>query len=385
MTTTTINTTIVTIPAYREIEFLDLMKRFKNKQAKYGLPIGQAVEKNRFVKSMEFRTHIKGESFRDDYIRKVNMEFISYELTDFAIIMKDDSAEYFHIGTMNMDYDTNIMQVFSADKEYNMYLKTFPQHCDHCGSNRKRNTYYVFLKDEKPFYLGSTCAKDIFGFNSPDMLKLGTRLFQVVKDEFDDYDGCGEQYYLFSQIVAFLNPLMAKKWQDVKPLVEDWAAMDIKSSVANSEPLYQRVVNHYANPKNSFEQNANQVLQYDYCKGKNLMTYICAVFFALKEFYKQDNNSKTVCSSNYQVGERVTVNDVTVTMVKEFFNNYGYRGSYTYLVKMVASNGEVFETYSSGEFSNVKVGETISFIGTVKDKGVFNGNESWKMTRCKLV
>ena len=240
------------------------------------------------------------------------------------------------------------------------------------------------MKDEKPFYLGSTCAKDIFGFESAEMLKLGTKLFYLIKDEYDDFDGCCETYIDFAQIVAFLNPLMAKKWQDIKPNVMDWAESDNKPYANNTDTLYQRVVNHYANPKNSFEQNASQVLKYTFCKMKNLMTYVCAVFFAMKDFYKQDNNCKTACISNFNIGDKVTVNNANVVMVKQFYNDYGYRGGYTYLIKMVAPNGEVFETYSSGAFANVSVGDTISFTGTVKDKGAFNGNEVWKMTRCKL-
>ena len=378
------NKTTVSIPAYRELEFLELVKKFNQKQLKYGLNVGTAVETNRFLKKMEFRTHIKGDYFSNDVVNKVNVEFITYELTDMSFIQKDDSAEYFHIGTMSMDWSTDIMQVYCADEQYKDYLKNYPNHCDHCNSNRKRNTYYVFLKDEKPFYLGSTCAKDIFGFESAEMLKLGTKLFYLIKDEYDDFDGCCETYIDFAQIVAFLNPLMAKKWQDIKPNVMDWAESDNKPYANNTDTLYQRVVNHYANPKNSFEQNASQVLKYTFCKMKNLMTYVCAVFFAMKDFYKQDNNCKTACISNFNIGDKVTVNNANVVMVKQFYNDYGYRGGYTYLIKMVAPNGEVFETYSSGAFANVSVGDTISFTGTVKDKGAFNGNEVWKMTRCKL-
>ena len=102
------NKTTVSIPAYRELEFLELVKKFNQKQLKYGLNVGTAVETNRFLKKMEFRTHIKGDYFSNDVVNKVNVEFITYELTDMSFIQKDDSAEYFHIGTMSMDWSTDI-------------------------------------------------------------------------------------------------------------------------------------------------------------------------------------------------------------------------------------------------------------------------------------
>lgn len=379
MTTTT---TTISIPAYREKDFLDLVNRYKNKQVKYELPVGSVNEINRYLKKVTHRTHIKGESFADDIVNTFNMEFISYEVSNMNFIQKQDSAEYFHIGTMSKDHKTGVMTVYSADAQYDNYLKVFPSICNHCNSNRQRNTYYVFLKDDKPFYLGSTCAKDIFGFESAEMLKLGTSLFTLIKNDYDDYN-YDYSYITFDQILFFVQNNITKTWKDVKQMIIDNELNENSPSTVSN--LYNDIVKHYANPKNSFEQNICNVMQNNYCSIKHLVLYACGVYYALKSILKSNNTKKTTCISNYNTGDKIFVNNATVIMKKQFYNNYGYHTSYTYLIKLIAPNGEVFETYSSGDFSNVNLNDIVSFKATVKGQGVFNGNQVWKITRCSKI
>jgi hypothetical protein len=389
-----VSTEIITIPAYRENEFIEIITKLQKKQVKYNLPIGNYKEVKRYSKNIKHRTHIKGDCFRNDFINTVLMEFISFEVTGFSTIKKDDADNYIHVGTMSKDWNTDIMQVYTIEDTYYDWFKNYPDTCNHCGTQRKRNEYYVFAKEneDKPYYIGSTCVKDYFGFNAPDMLKLRTKIFHLINNNYDDDYNDDYKVISFNRIASYLDNRMTKSWDEIKEeLRYEIDLFEDKSIISKDySNLYDEVKNHYANPDSSFKQNASQVLKYDYCNRKNLMIYVCAVYYARKSIYlanKKANANQVMIKSNHNIGDKVTLNNVKVTFMKTFTTSYdGYHTSYTTLIKMVTDNNEVYETYSSGAFAdNIKVNNIISITGTIKSKGTFNGNEYWKLTRCKLI
>lgn len=389
-TAVTVAVEFVTIPAYREKEFYDTIVKLQKKQLKYNLPMGTYKEIKRFSKMVSHRTHIKNDCFRNDIITDFPMEFITYEVTGFSTIKKDDADTYIHIGTMSKDWNTDIVQVYAVEETYYDWLKVFPDTCNHCNSKRKRNEYFVFAKEDsdKPFYIGSTCVKDYFGFNAPDMLKLRTKLFTLIKSDYDDYNA-NYDIVSFNKINAFLNTRMSKKWEDIKNELREIDLFSMNIKTEDNTSLYQEVKNYYSAPVNSFQQNANQVLKYDFCNRKNLMIYICATYYAKKSIYlenKKSNANKVISKVNHNIGDKVTLNNLKVTFMRDFNTSYdGYHTSITTLIKMVSMSGEVYETYSSGAFAgDVSVDDVINITATVKSKGTFNGNDYWKLTRCKL-
>ena len=64
-------------------------------------------------------------------------------------------------------------------------------------------------------------------------------------------------------------------------------------------------------------------------------------------------------------------------------NVQGFDGAYgtSYLVTMVTPEGNVLKTFSSGNFGNVEVGQTLQIKGTVKKHEVYKGNKETMLSR----
>jgi hypothetical protein len=80
-----------------------------------------------------------------------------------------------------------------------------------------------------------------------------------------------------------------------------------------------------------------------------------------------------------EVGGRYEIT-ATVTNVKECFSDFGI----TYLITMRGSEGHTFKTFASGAFADVEKNTTVTFKGTVKGHGEWNGMKETTLTRCMI-
>ncbi len=80
-----------------------------------------------------------------------------------------------------------------------------------------------------------------------------------------------------------------------------------------------------------------------------------------------------------EVGKRYEITAV-VTNVKECFSDFGV----TYLITMRGSEGHTFKTFASGAFADVEKNTEVTFKGTVKGHGEWNGSKETTLTRCMI-
>lgn len=78
-----------------------------------------------------------------------------------------------------------------------------------------------------------------------------------------------------------------------------------------------------------------------------------------------------------EVGKRYEITAL-VTNVKECLSDFGV----TYLITMRGSEGHTFKTFASGAFADVEKNSTVTFKGTVKSHGEWNGSKETTLTRC---
>ena len=70
------------------------------------------------------------------------------------------------------DYDETLFEMIQSQKGS----------CDHCNKNRKRNSLFIFKKEEKLYTIGATCAKDWYGSDIENFLSI-SRSFTSFCDE----------------------------------------------------------------------------------------------------------------------------------------------------------------------------------------------------------
>lgn len=375
-------TTFVEIPAFRKDEFVALCKKINLKKLKYGMALGHYKEIETVSKNVKFRTHIKNDCFRNDVEYTCKVDFVKFELTNMDIVKKDDAEEYHHIGIMVKN--DGVISVYCADEKYIDWFKTFPTTCDHCGTNRQRNYYFVFEKDGKRYNIGKTCVKDYFGFDATSLLNLRVKTFNLIYNTDYDIDDMKEYLYInFNKAVEIVSKM--KLWDDYNEL--DTIELFQHPGDSNTDVnLYNQVKDMYASQYNGFAINAFNALQRDYCTPANCKMYLCAIFYALKKIKANQPKKNNALLHNYNVGDRITVK-VTVKDMKDFVNEilWAHKRTVTTLIKMVGEDGEPYETFCSGDMKDcIKVGDTVEIKGTIKELVDFHGIKSWKLTRCKM-
>jgi hypothetical protein len=83
------------------------------------------------------------------------------------------------------------------------------------------------------------------------------------------------------------------------------------------------------------------------------------------------------------IGEKIEVTGTVKT--KRNFGSYSYKGPSKYLFVVDTDRGQV-KTFSTGKWiRNVKEGDKVSWIGTVKDHETFKGWKSTVLTRVKVI
>jgi hypothetical protein len=193
----------ITILAYGKEEFLKRLAKIQKK-----LKIEVVSEKTRTEVVEEPVCSEFTEEFQValTQYRKVTYHYLDYELECELENYKVQGFKF--LGMLSMD-DAGAKQLYSADE--NLFGKvddTFDFSCFHCNRNiptRSRRFFFLREADGEIVSIGSTCAKDYFGFDICRDLAKGLDWMRQLRESADEY--CGGRYRVryshYNDIVRF--------------------------------------------------------------------------------------------------------------------------------------------------------------------------------------
>lgn len=367
------------IPTCKIDDFNKRLSSINNKLVKYGKPKLEVKEVERYVRWMKYKTH-EGEW------SEMQVEFADLEIDGIESFKRDDK-EYRYIGSIQ--YNSGIKQISCLDEAYLEYFDRDYNVCDHCHTNRIRNSYKLFESNGEVIQIGSTCAKDYFGYDINKYLDIYLVL-DAIEKEYDDFGKCGgSMVRTFNDVYNVICNITAdfSKWQkaerDPYTGTEYGSVYEIRmnlfdiDTIKNNKLVFNDVedgildrVRDYwkKQERNSFVLNVNEALKTDYATYNSIGFYSFAIFKAMQEIRKEDAKKDGKMSS-YKNGDRPTLNVTVVDHKIIRITSYGYRGGTENMaiVKFITDDGIRYMTKSTGfdVVHHIKVGDKLTIKGAV--------------------
>ncbi len=304
-----------------------------------------------------------------------------------------------------------VKQIFSLDAA-DVSLGSIPADrlvCDHCKVNRFRVKYFFFRSEGKLLSIGSSCAKDYFGWNIEAYLDAYNIMidasFALQEDE--GFGGRGSR-------LTFLNDMILATYVASEGFKATWISKSntdyakVPTSIIINSVLFpgkSKVIaeakaeaakllddTYYAkvqdkliekfgdvNPSNDFEFN----IQNNLFDAEGLREFVVSpgiVGYAIySAMHEKIESSESASSFLGVVGQKLTV-EVRVLETKKIDTQYGQ----SLLLVMETPDGNIVKSFSTAAFAyNVIVGSTYKVTGTVKSHDMFNGKNSTMLTRIK--
>lgn len=274
--------------------------------------------------------------------------------------------------------------------------------CQHCNTNRKRKTYYVFYNEiENNFkVVGSSCCKLYFGIDIENILNKYSKVLTTLDCYIDNTikDDIVSTVGTVERIVAYdlYNDTKYKSYQSYKEDLFECVKL------FNNSYKYDAIVEYYNNNAKEIHTKAIDTMQYILdMENKNNNEYINNLkdLFSSqimdKKFIKyilyctklvQIDKSKkkikpAVKPSGYigQIKDRLDLT-LTVTNIIELDNYYSNDTTYMYLFTDKENN--VFKWVTSA--IKLDKDKTYKIKGTVKQHTEYKGIKQTVLTRCKI-
>lgn len=392
-----------TIPTCRLDEFNTRIEKLNKRLAKLNKSLLEVTELKRFIKKEKVQIHHSGESFRNDTFHDVLVEYVSIQIDGLEFFKKDDS-DYEYIGTINVK--DGVKTVYCANPLlYAPYLRHFQSNsdiCDHCRTKRQRNTYHLFDNHETVLKIGSTCAKDFFGYDVDKILSIYYEIFMIIHDfEELDEEHCRNSFAyscdeIYSRVMSFTKS--CSYWESVeKTDLGFGTSTKIRNSLIEDKnfpilkmplELLEKIRKYWEEQKNTsaFALNMWEAVRHDYAVNKNIGSYAYAIFGAIKGIKeKEDRKGGQECQ--YKDGERPELN-LTVTHRHSFtIPGYSYHAheETIYAVEFLSDDGVIyFVKSSSNSIASLNIGDKVKLTGTISGQDNFAGKKRWVLKRCKI-
>ena len=325
-----------------------------------------------------------------------------------------------------------IPTIFSVDPDKSL-THIEEMRCDHCGYNRKRNSVYVFNKDDgTEVVIGATCANEFFGikvkeiltmfytfisdineescnggggrgFRGYDMNELirvtlveyGHNSFYVKKDPYgDDYYGQDDNWKepttskVSGLLFAIHNP---NKTSEYKKSIEQY--VEDARKVASIDEVKELLIKYYGglDPKeNNFNFNVVNALFLNNEKElrkaipyKVMGMVVWAIFNALNKEGQSEKKEKKINAYIGNVGDKITVSG-KVALVRSC-GSYAYNGPTSLLIAIDTPEGQCKTFTTSKTLTDVEQGDEVTVTGSVKSHEDYKGFKSTMLTRCKRI
>jgi len=321
-----------------------------------------------------------------------------------------------YVGTIS--FVEGVKQIFTAPGS-TVVLGSIPDEsltCDHCRIKRQRNKYSFFIENDRLVCIGSSCAKDYFGWNIEHFLDTYQYLMDYLDELQKDSEGSG--HYSRSIAISDLiicTYLATDKW--MKPWISKdrampelgrpstggavqywvypprgefgkdiWAARQVVWNTIGEDLVQEaisKIMSTYGEmePKNDFEWNIKNNLFYGDGTLRDLVVSIGVTAYAIYTvMHPQVESIKKESNHVGNPGDKINLK-VTALNIKKLDTMYGV----SYLVLMQDEEGNIFKTFStSASVLEVTPGNKYDIKGTIKGHEVYQGTKQTNLTRVKF-
>lgn len=304
-------------------------------------------------------------------------------------------------------------------------VPTVPE-CSHCGKNRRRSRIFILENIETGTRqnVGSSCVRDYIGYEPKAMLEQLTIIREILNfgegDEDFPYGGgrrspnhdlaevmaatvatnrvygwvSGKRAMDDERLVAtsfrvqvLLSPVREYR-EEMKDYIKGIKVTKADKAKANTFVDYVKAIE---SPWNDYVRNLTIIAREGFCTSKEYGYAVSMANFAenglmreeeRKEKKAHEAKKKETKANDYigDVGEKVSVNGATVTLVREIGTAYGA----SYLTKFETVEGNVLTWFASSDHGLDKGDVVKTLTGKVKAHNEFRGTLETVLTRCKI-
>lgn len=285
--------------------------------------------------------------------------------------------------------------------------------CDHCGSNRRRNSTYLLRNDAGEYkQVGSNCLKSFLGVKPEGLWVLdydpeanGDYIRRGGGASWGGSDTAIPTTELVAAALAvseggekYVSNKVAAEWgitstvTDVKDYFftrssKKWEGVDHHEYVQEARKMMDATT---FDGDDDYNTNMRTLLNQEYTSIKH-MGYVASVIAAHKRqtgaFERAAEKAAKPKAVGYLGQPAEKIKNVKLKVTKKFVNSFyhnGYERTSTLLIMEDAAGRQV--KWSASGFKDFEEGSEITISSaTVKDTDIYNGNEQTVITRARVV
>jgi len=305
---------------------------------------------------------------------------------------------------------TGILQCHFHDTELLKQYNDTDFHCDHCNTNRYRNSV-ILLENEQGNrkLVGSTCVKEFTsGLDGELVVEYAAMLSDIEREAVIDTDDCDEEYFhedgIFCRHQYFVEEVVASAASLIRR-IEFVSAKKASESYnkTSTKQLIPYTLDHYGNEViEEDEELADKAIEW--CRGLSVDEIFKSEYlFNVHEIVKNE-----MCSIEH-FGILAALIPAYHKATSETVSNPKKRSEYVGEVKdklkftALLSNHQSFDSqfgvlhiyvfedddsnvycWKTSKWFKFEIGESLSVEGTVKEHSEYHGVKQTVLTRCKL-
>jgi len=305
--------------------------------------------------------------------------------------------------TKNEQCDNNMVYISNTTYELPLHYYTANGNCEHCNTNRKRNTTAVLINLDTNEYkqVGITCLKEYTGIDCIDIIHNFVDIYDIIND-MDKMSIDSSDIKRFKQYKDTIDYLanciyftLTNGYIKDKTKFEAWDIEDRADekyyTIAKDVIDYFKLLDF--STCDSFTNNiCTALLQDDICYANGFIAYAYMAY--QKEIAKhQQLEIKKAESKGYFgiVGDKIQLENLNVQYVGSYETYFGYNPTTTHIYKFTNQDGFIFiwKTSSGTGLFDYSKHEHLTFVkslkGTIKDHNEYNGEFQTELTRCKVL
>lgn len=370
-------------------------------------------------KCRQYGCEFKFEEIGEEY-REVKLENGTITTLRFVIVEAEGTArvnDWEFIATIQHMDPVNL--IGSYRPEYTIpeqYYSSKPV-CEHCNSLRNRKDTYLIRNTVTGEWkqVGKSCLKDFTnGLSAEAVARYVSWFEELIKGETPDND---PKFRYKSTLEAVMVAVEAVRKYGYKKTQDEYGSHNYDSTASVvSEMLYQIDPGYKMRKEQGFnwetpeiEARAKEILAWvrslnpeigsylsnlkaacgkDYCESRNfglIASSVAAYSREVEKKQREESRKQADSKSSWvgSVGDRIEIKDAVLSLLTSWDTEFGY----TYLYKMVDTNGNIF-TWKTGKWLGnddcIPEGTKITLKGTIKNHNEFRGIKQTELTRCKV-
>lgn len=302
------------------------------------------------------------------------------------------------------DSDENIVHQVDKSLPLDDKYKLIDSKCDHCNTNRRRNTT-VLLKDindtDSLIQVGLTCLKDYTRTSIYDVIKNYMDINTIFINEVYISSTSKQSWPKYITTLSYLAHSIAlvemKGYKKNVTRIEAWDAA-YNNGLENLDQYYIDKAletidffkgRDFESENSDFMQNIKLALQKEYTKISGLVAYAYTAYKKQKEYDVENNEAARLNGLSTYIGAIGDKLEIEVYFANRFIFSTNYGVQQLYIFKDEYNN--IYKWRTSKYLVDDK-GESIEFYkgiikmkGTVKAHEEYRGAKQTELARCRLI